>query len=326
MSRWMVVLIALLAHTAARAEDPLPSWNDGPVKQGLLDFVARVTTEGGPDFVPPGARIATFDNDGTLWCEHPVYVQAAFIADRVAKMVAADPSLAEKPGIKAVMDRDLKALSTLGEAGIAELVAMTHGGMTSEEFEDQVRQWLATAKHPKFGRTYTELTYAPMVELLGFLRAHGFKTFIVTGGGVDFVRVFAEQSYGIPPEQVVGSVIDQKYELKGDVPTIIREPKIRFVDDGPGKPVGIQSRIGRRPIAAFGNSDGDYEMLRWTTAGPGRRLGLIVHHTDAEREYAYDANSAVGRLKKALEEAGPRGWLVVDMRRDWKRIFDWEKE
>jgi hypothetical protein len=306
---------------SAGADDPLPSWDDGPARGAIVAFVEAVTTEGSPDFVPPGDRIAVFDNDGTLWCERPVYVQAAFIADRVAAMVEADPTLAERPGFRAVLDRDLKALADLGEAGIADLVAATHGGMTPDAFGAMAREWLATARHPRFDRPYTDLTYRPMVELLDFLRARGFSTFIVTGGGVEFVRAFAEPAYGIPPHQVVGSTIALRFELRDDVPTIVREPRIDFIDDGPGKPVGIQSRIGRRPILAVGNSDGDEEMLRWTTAGTGPRLGLIVHHSDAAREYAYDRESPVGRLHRALDEAPDRGWVVIDMKRDWRRIF-----
>lgn len=312
-----------IASASPRGEDdPLPSWNEGAVKGALLDFVRRVTTEGGPEFVPPAERIATFDNDGTLWCEQPLYVQALFCVDRVAAMVKADPALAEQPAVRAVLDRDLKALAKLGETGIADIVATTHAGMTPEVFDALVREWLATARHPRFGCRYDELTYLPMVELLAYLRGNGFKTFIVTGGGVEFVRAFAEEAYGIPPEQVVGSTIAMRYESAGEgAPRIVREPKITFVDDGPGKPLGIQSRIGRRPIAAFGNSDGDFEMLRYTTSGPGARLGLIVHHTDEAREYAYDRDSKVGRLAHALDEAPARGWLVADMKRDWNRVF-----
>ncbi|MEW4570669.1 HAD family hydrolase [Tautonia sp. JC769] len=318
----LALILCLVGPAApARADDPLPSWDDGPSRGAIVAFVEAVTTEGSPDFVTPGDRIAVFDNDGTLWCERPVYVQAAFIADRVAAMVEAEPALADRPGFKAVLDRDFEALAGLGEAGIAELVAATHGGMTPEEFEAMARDWLATARHPRFGRPYTELTYQPMVELLDFLRSHGFSTFIVTGGGVEFVRNFAEPAYGIPTQQVVGSTIALRFEEQGDEPTIVREPRISFIDDGPGKPVGIQSHIGRRPILAVGNSDGDYEMLRWTTAGPGPRLGLIVHHTDADREYAYDRDSHVGRLDRALDEAPDRGWVVIDMKRDWESIF-----
>lgn len=309
------------AITARRGDEPLPSWNEGEARSAILEFVRRVTTEGSPEFVPPEARITTFDNDGTLWCEHPVYVQAVFCADRARGMVKADPAMAEKPALRAVLDRDLPALAKLGEAGIADVVATTHGGMSSEEFDRLAREWLASARHPRFGCAYTDLTYRPMVELLDFLRANGFKTFIVTGGGVEFVRAFAESAYGIPPEQVVGSTIALRYELEGDEPRIVREPKITFIDDGPGKPLGIQSHIGRRPIAAFGNSDGDYEMLRYTTSGPGARLGLIVHHTDAEREYAYDRETKVGKLSRALDEAPQRGWIVADMKRDWKQVF-----
>jgi phosphoglycolate phosphatase-like HAD superfamily hydrolase len=320
-----VAAVAAAAGGADPADpaDPLPSWNDGATKRAILGFVRRATLAGSPGFVPPEERVATFDNDGTLWCERPLYVQAMFCADRVRAMVHADPALADRPGFRVVLDRDPKALAALGEAGIADLVAATHGGMTSEAFAAMARDWLATAQHPRFGRLYSELTYRPMVELLGYLRANGFKTCLVTGGGVEFVRAFAEQAYGIPPEAVIGSTIALKYELQGDTPRVVREPKVAFVDDGPGKPVGIQTHLGRRPVAAFGNSDGDYEMLRYATAGdgPDARFGLIVHHTDADREYAYDRDSPVGRLARALDEAPARGWIVADMKRDWKTVF-----
>jgi phosphoglycolate phosphatase-like HAD superfamily hydrolase len=301
--------------------DPLPSWNDVQAKQAIVAFVGRATTAGGPEFVPPAERIAVFDNDGTLWCEQPMYVQLAFALDRVKALAPQHPEWKEKEPFASVLKGDLKGVAVAGEKGLVEMLMATHAGMTSEEFEKIATDWLATAKHPKFKRPYTECIYQPMVELLAYLRANGFKTYIVSGGGIEFMRPFTEKAYGIPPEQVIGSSIKLKYELRGDKPVLVRLPEIDFIDDKAGKPAGIQKFLGRRPIAAFGNSDGDYEMLRWTTAGIGPRVGLIVHHTDGEREYAYDRESSVGRLKTALDEATPHGWLVVDMKRDWKVVF-----
>jgi phosphoglycolate phosphatase-like HAD superfamily hydrolase len=320
LSAWIICVWVGVA--GARAADPLPSWNDGATKQAIVGFVERVTKEGSPDFVPTAERIATFDNDGTLWCEWPTYVQAAFANYRVKQLAPQHPEWKEEEPFKSVLTGNLNWLGAPGAAKqLTELMMATHAGTTSDEFERIVKDWLATARHPKFNRPYTECVYQPMLELLAFLRANGFKTFVVSGGGVEFMRPWVEATYGIPPEQVVGSSIKLKYESRGDRPVLLRLPEVNFVDDGPGKPVGIQQHIGRRPLAAFGNSDGDYEMLRWTTSGPGRRFGLIVHHTDAEREAAYDRDSHVGRLVKALDEAADRGWTVVDMRRDWKTIF-----
>ena len=309
----------------ARAQtDPLLSWNDGASKQAIIDFVARVTQQGGRDFVPAAERIATFDNDGTLWVEHPMYTQLAFALDRVKAMAPTHPEWKDKQPFKAVLEGDMKTLAAAGEHGMAELVMATHAGMTTEEFQTIVADWITTARDPRFKRPYTELSYQPMIELLAYLRANGFKTFIVSGGGVEFMRPWTERVYGVPPEQVVGSSIKTKFQMRNGRPELFRLPEVNFVDDGPGKPVGINEYVGRRPIAAFGNSDGDLEMLQWTTMSGGVRLGLIVHHTDAEREYAYDRDTSFGRLDKALDVAATNHWIVVDMKNDWKRIFAFE--
>ncbi len=305
--------------------DPLPSWNDGKAKQSILDFVAKVTKEGAKEFVPVAERIAVFDNDGTLWSEQPMYAQLAFILDRVKVLADKHPEWKDKQPFKAVLDNDLKALAAAGEKALVELVAATHAGMTADEFDATVKDWIATARHPKYKRPYTACVYKPMVELLAYLRAKGFKTYIVSGGGIEFMRPWAETVYGIPPEQVVGSSIKTRYEERDGKPVIVRLPEVDFIDDKAGKPVGIQKFIGRRPVMAFGNSDGDYEMLRYATAGAGLRFGAIVHHTDADREYAYDRKSPFGRLDKALDEAPNRGWVVVDMKKDWQRVFEFQK-
>jgi phosphoserine phosphatase len=305
----------------AVADDPLPSWNPGPAKRAIIDFVARVTTEGGPDFVPVAERIAAFDNDGTLWCEQPMYVQVAFAVDRIQVLSADHPEWKVTQPFKAVLERDWKTIAAGPPRERLEVIAATHAGMTTEEFERIVADWLAKARHPRFNVLYTELVYSPMLELLKYLRASGFKTYIVSGGGVEFMRPWTERVYGIPPEQVVGSTIKVKYEVRDGRPVLVRLPEIEFIDDKSGKPAGIHRAIGRRPIAAFGNSDGDYEMLRYTTSGPGSRLGIIVHHTDAVREWAYDRGAPVGRLEKVLDEAPQYGWVVVDMKADWKVVF-----
>jgi phosphoglycolate phosphatase-like HAD superfamily hydrolase len=314
--------LALGSGQGALAQsDPLPSWNDGAAKRSITDFVARVTAQGGPDFVPADQRIATFDNDGTLWVEQPMYVQLAFVLDRVKALAPQNPTWATTQPFKAALDGDLQALAASGEKGLMELMAATHAGMTTEEFEKIVSDWLASARDPRFKRPYTELVYQPMLELLTYLRANGFKTFIVSGGGIEFMRPWAEKVYGIPPEQVVGSSIKTRFQMRDGRPELFRLPEINFIDDKAGKPVGINEHIGRRPIAAFGNSDGDLEMLQWTTGGGGARFGLIVHHTDAEREYAYDRQSHFGKLDKALDAAAINRWTVVDMKNDWKRVF-----
>jgi phosphoglycolate phosphatase-like HAD superfamily hydrolase len=301
--------------------DPLPSWNEGPTKQAISHFVARVTTPGGADFVPLAERIAVFDNDGTLWSEQPLYVEVAFTLDRVRELAPEHPEWKSKQPFKAVLAGDLKTALGGGTKALVELVTATHSGMTTEEFATIVLRWFATAKHPKYGRPYTECVYQPMLELLSYLRVNGFKTFIVSGGGIDFMRPITEKVYGIPPEQVVGSSGKLKYELRNGTPVIHREPEVSFIDDGPGKPVGIQNHIGRRPIAAFGNSDGDLQMLEWTAGGTGARFMLLVHHTDAEREALYDRESSIGKLDKALDTARTRGWTVLSMKDDWKTIF-----
>lgn len=313
---------ATLAPAAGpAAAEPLPSWNDGPTRQAIVRFVQDVTTEGGDRFVPQPERIAVFDNDGTLWSEQPTYVQLAFALDRVKALAPEHPDWATREPFASVLRGDLAAVAKSGERGIAELVLATHAGTTTDEFASVVERWLATARHPTLGRPYTELVYAPMLELLAYLRASGFTTFIVSGGGIDFVRPWSERVYGIPPEHVVGSSVLTRYEPRGGSPAIVRLPEIDFIDDKAGKPVGIHKFIGRRPIAAFGNSDGDFEMLEWTTSGPGPRLGVLVHHDDDKREAAYDRKSAVGRLERGIDEAPKRGWTVVSMKRDWKRVF-----
>ncbi|WDT75920.1 MAG: HAD family hydrolase [Candidatus Manganitrophus sp.] len=306
---------------AQEVRDPLPSWNEGAAKRAVIDFAHRVTKEGGADFVPFAERIAVFDNDGTLWSEQPVYVQFVFALDRIKALASEHPEWKEKQPFKAVLEGDTKALIAGGEPAIAQLVIATHAGMTTEEFKGIVKEWLAAAIHPRFKRLYTDLAYQPMRELLAYLQAHGFKTYIVSGGGVEFMRPWTEQVYGIPPEQVIGSSGKLKYEMRDGEPILFKLPEVDFVDDKAGKPAGIQKFIGRRPIFAAGNSDGDLEMLQWTAPGGGSRFGLIVHHTDAVREWAYDRKSPVGRLDAALDEAEKRGWTVVDMKRDWKTVF-----
>jgi len=304
--------------------DPLPSWNDTPTKQAIVEFVGRIT-KAGPDFVAPAERIATFDNDGTLWVEQPMYVQMDFALDRVKALAPLHPEWKYTEPFQSVLEGDMKTLIESGERGLVEMIMVTHAGMTTDEFSKIVTDWLAAARHPRFKRPYTELVYQPMLELLSYLRANGFKTFIVSGGGVEFMRPWTEKVYGIPPEQVIGSSIKTKFQMRDGSPTLFRLPDINFIDDKTGKPVGINEGIGRRPIAAFGNSDGDLEMLQWTTISGGVRLGAIVHHTDAEREYAYDKKSHFGRLDVALDAAAVNRWTVIDMKKDWKVIFPFEK-
>ncbi|MBK3801139.1 haloacid dehalogenase-like hydrolase [Azospirillum brasilense] len=323
----LVTYLALALVAPARAQtDPLPSWNEGATKTAVVDFVARVTREGGADFVPAEERIATFDNDGTLWSEQPMYFQAAFAMDRLKAMAADHPEWKDRPAFKAVLDGDPAALAALGEKGILQIIAATHSGMTVSTFDRTVRDWIRTAPHPRFDRPYNELVYQPMLELLTYLRANGFKTFIVSGGGVEFMRAWAPDSYGIPPEQIVGSSGKAEFRLDGDQASLVKLPEIEFIDDGAGKPVGINHVIGRRPVFAAGNSDGDLQMLQWTTLNSGPRFGMIVHHTDDAREWAYDRSSPVGRLDKALEEAPRYSWTVVDMKADWKVVFPFEKK
>jgi phosphoglycolate phosphatase-like HAD superfamily hydrolase len=324
VSRCCATLLLLCAVLiAARAQaDPLPSWNDSAAKSAIVDFVGRVSKEGGPDYVAPEERIATFDNDGCLWAEQPTYFQFAFALDRIKALAPLHPEWKDTQPFKAVLEGDTQALEASGHKGVLDIVAATHAGMTTAEFANIVDDWIKTAKHPRFKRPYSELVYQPMLELLAYLRTNGFKTFIVSGGGVEFMRPWVPRVYGIPPEQVVGSSGVVKFGKDADgKPILIKEAKVEFVDDGPGKPVGINRFIGRRPVFAFGNSDGDQQMLEWTAAGDGPRFMGLVHHTDAEREWAYDRTSHVGKLDKALDEATVRGWTVVDMKTDWNIVF-----
>ena len=306
---------------AAPAPDALASWNDGAAKQSVVEFVAEVSREGGPDYVAPPERIAVFDNDGTLWAEQPMYFQLVFAFDRVKALAPMHPEWKDTQPFKAVLENDLGTVLSGGEHALLELVMATHAGITTEEFAQAARDWLTTARHPKTGHPYTEMVYQPMLEFLAYLRANEFKTYIVSGGGIEFIRVFAEEIYGIPPEQVIGSSIKTRFELRDGAPALVRLPEINFLDDKAGKPVAINQHIGRRPLAAFGNSDGDLQMLQWTTASCGRCLAGLVRHTDEDREWAYDRVSSVGRLDEALDEAQAKGWTVVDMKSDWKRVF-----
>ena len=325
LGRWIPGLLALFCACALSAAEPLPSWNEGAAKARILAFVQAVTDKAGKEFVPPEERIATFDNDGTLWAEQPMYFQFLFAIDSVKVLAPKHPEWKDKAPFASLLKGDLKGAMAGGEKALLQIMAVTHSGVTTEEYEKVVKDWLRTARHPRFARPYTELAYQPMLELLAYLRANGFKTFIVSGGGVEFIRAFAEQVYGIPPEQVVGSSGKQKFEMREGKPVIVKLPAVDFIDDKEGKPLGIQKFIGRRPIAAFGNSDGDLQMLQWTAAGEGARFCLYVHHDDADREWAYDRKSRIGRLDKGLDEAEARGWTVVSMKNDWKRIFAFEK-
>jgi hypothetical protein len=315
------LVLVFAAFTTALAQDPLPSWNDTAPKQAIRAFVEKVTKEGSPDFVPPAERIATFDNDGTLWAEQPIYFQFLFALDRVKVLAPQHPEWKTKEPFASLLKGDVKAALAGGEPAIGQIVMTTHSGMTTDEFDKIVKDWIATAKNPKTGRLLLEMVYQPMIELLGYLRANGFKTFIVSGGGIEFMRPWTEKIYGIPPEQVVGSSGKTKFEMKDGKPILMKLPEINFIDDKTGKPVGIQQHIGRRPIAAFGNSDGDLQMLQWTAGGSSSRFCLFVHHTDAEREFAYDRKSQIGQLDKGLDEAAAKGWTVVSMKDDWKTIF-----
>jgi len=323
--------VLVLATSAFGQSDPLALWNDGKTKQAIIDFVQKVTTPGSPDFVPEEDRIATFDNDGTLWVEHPMYTQLAFALDRVRELAPQHPEWKTRQPFKAVLDNDMKTLAASGEKGLLELVMVSHAGMSTDEFETIVTDWFAKARHPRFKDPYTELTFQPMVQLLEYLRANGFKTYIVSGGGVEFMRPMTEKVYGVPPEQVVGSTIVTKYEMKDGKPVLMRLPKIDFIDDKAGKPVGINKFIGKRPIAAFGNSDGDRQMLEWTGAGDGARLMMLVLHDDAKREYAYGPanglpDSKFGTFTQSLmDEANKNGWVVISMKNDWKRIFSFSE-
>jgi hypothetical protein len=324
----IAVSFLFLASVAALAQDPLPSWNDGPTKSAIIDFVGKVTAKDGLTYVPPDDRIAVFDNDGTLWCEQPAYFQALFALDRVRALAKDHPEWRDQEPFKSILANDMAGLAAQGEKGLLEVVAATHSGMTVAEFQDVVRDWVQTAQHPRFKQPYNKCIYQPMVEVLAYLRDNGFKTFIVSGGGADFMRPWAPAAYGIPPEQIIGSNGKLKFAVEDGVPRLMKLPEVEFIDDGPGKPVGISRFIGRRPIIAFGNSDGDFEMLEYTTMKEPKdsysRLGLIVHHTDAVREYAYDYPSKVGQLKRGLEAAKEQGWVLIDMKSDWNKIFAFE--
>ena len=326
-STLILLAVTLAAHTPIQAQDPLPSWNDGKTKESIVEFVAKVTQPGSPDLVPPGERIATFDNDGTLWAEQPMYFQLLFALHRVGVLAPQHPEWKTKEPFASLLKGDVKGALAGGEPAIAQIVVVTHAGMTTAEFEKIVADWIATAKHPKFKRPYTECIYQPMVELLAYLRANGFKTFIVSGGGIEFMRPWTEKVYGVPPEQVVGSSIKTKYEMRDGKPVLMRLPEINFIDDKTGKPVGINQHIGRRPIAAFGNSDGDQQMLEYTQGGGGARLMMLVHHDDAVREFAYGAESKIGTFSDALmAEAKKSNWAVISMKDDWKKIFAFEEK
>jgi phosphoglycolate phosphatase-like HAD superfamily hydrolase len=322
----LLLLLALSVTQGLRAADPLPSWNDTSPKRAIMAFIRKVTTPGAPDFVPSAERIAVFDNDGCLWAEQPMYFQAIFIFDRIKQLAPQHPDWNTQEPFASVLKGDVKAALAGGEKALLEMAMATHAGMTAEEFEQIVRDWLAIAKHPTTKRPYTEMVYQPMLELLAYLRANGFKTFIVSGGGIEFMRPWTEKVYGIPPEQVVGSSIKTKFELRNGKPALVRLPEINFIDDKAGKPVGINQHIGRRPIAAFGNSDGDRQMLEWTAAGTGARLMMLVHHDDARREFEYGAESHIGTFSDSLmEEANKSGWTVISMKDDWKQVFAFEE-
>ena len=321
---FLALLLAACAPPPPQADsgsDPLPSWSDGDARQAIVSFVQSVTAPGTPSFVPESERIAVFDNDGTLWAEQPMYFQLLFALDRVKELAPQHPEWNDKEPFASLLKGDVKGALAGGEHAILEIIMGTHAGMTTTEFERIVKDWLATAKHPTTQRPYTEMVYQPMLELLAYLRDNGFKTFVVSGGGIEFMRPWTEKVYGIPPERVIGSSIKVKFELRDGEPVLVRLPELDFFDDKEGKPVAIHQQIGRRPIAAFGNSDGDLQMLQWTTAGPGPRFALYVHHTDAEREWAYDRNSSIGGLDKGLDEAKSKGWTVVDMKQDWKVVY-----
>ena len=317
----MLAAVGLLALAGAAQADPLASWKDGATKTRIVNFVEQAADPASKGYVPAADRVAVFDNDGTLWSEQPMYFQLAFVIDRVRELAPSHPEWKATQPFKAALEGDVKALAAGGEHALLELVMATHAGMSTEEFEAIVRAWLAKARHPKTGRPYTAMVYQPQLELLDYLRRNGFKVYIVSGGGIEFVRAFSEEVYGVPRENVVGSSIETRYEIVNGQPVLMRLPKIEFIDDKAGKPVGINQHIGRRPVLAFGNSDGDFEMLEWTTAGSGPRLGLLLHHDDGVREYAYDRKSAMGRLDRGLDEAAKRGWVLVSMKDDWRRVY-----
>ena len=319
--RLFACILAMAAAIGPAWAQDLPSWNEGPIKDAIIDFVTAATTEGGPGWVEPEDRIATFDNDGTLWTEHPVYFQFMFVSDRIRHLAPRHPEWQLQPPFKGILEGDTKAVAASGEHGVTELMAVTHAWMTAEAFEEIVSDWISTARHPRFDRPYDSLIYQPMVELMDYLRDNGFQTWIVSGGGADFMRPWADDAYGIPPQQIIGSQSAEDYQIIEGKPQFMRKPQVFFVDDGPGKPVGIHRHIGKRPVMAFGNSDGDYQMLEYTTSGDGPSLAMIVHHTDGEREYAYDRDTHIGRLDKAMTDAPAKGWHLIDMARDWSTIY-----
>jgi hypothetical protein len=322
LARLLLLLAAILASiNTAQAADALASWNDGPTKKAIVTFVGKVTDKDSPEYVPPADRIAVFDNDGNLWAEKPVYFQLLFAIDRVRALAPDHPEWQDEQPFKAAIEGDMNTLLASGKEGLLKLIAASHTGMSASEFRETVADWVETAGHPRFDKKYTDLVYKPMLELLDYLRSNGFTTYIVSGGGIEFLRTWSEPVYGIPPSQVIGSSIQTEYKVVDGKPTLVRLPKMNFINDKAGKPIGINQHIGKRPVFASGNSDGDFEMLEWVTSGDGARFGLILHHTDADREYAYDRESHVGRLDKALDQAADRGWTVIDMKNDWKEVF-----
>ena len=320
----LALLFALALPLLAQASEPLPSWNDGPAKNNIIAFVQAVTDQSSKDFVQPAERIAVFDNDGTLWSEQPMYFELLFALDEVKRNAPQHPEWQTTQPFKVVLENDHKALAAAGMDGIIKIFGATHTGMTTEAFDDYAKTWLSQARHPKTGKPYTEMIFQPMLEMLDYLRSQDFKTYIVSGGDTGFMRAFAEKVYGIPPEQVIGTTFVTAFQFKDGQASILRTPKLAHNDDGPGKPESIDAVIGKRPILAFGNSDGDLQMLQWTAAGPGKRFIGLVHHTDARREWAYDRKSDIGRLDKALDEANSRGWTVVDMATEWRRIYPYD--
>ncbi len=321
----LILVVGLGFASLSKAENNLPSWNEVPAKQAIIDFVNKTTQLNSPDYVPVTERIAVFDNDGTLWSEQPLYFQALFCFDRIKALAQQHPEWETQEPFASVLRSDTASAMTGADRSLLEMVIATHANMTTDEFHQIVSEWIAKAKHPKTGRLYTEMVYQPMLELLDYLRANGYKTYIVSGGGLEFMRPWVEKTYGIPPEQVIGSSIKTQFEMRNNKPVLVRLPELNFINDKAGKPIGINQHIGRRPIAAFGNSDGDLQMLQWTTAGNGPRFALYVHHTDAKREWAYDRQSHIGKLDQGLDEAQQKGWTIVDMKQDWKIIYPFEK-
>lgn len=321
LTLFALTLMILSSVTASQSQNPLPSWNDGPNKQAIIEFVTKTTDQNQASFIPPTRRIATFDNDGTLWSEQPLYFQAIYIFDRIRELAPERPELQQKEPYASVLNGDSKSALAGGKQALLEMLMGTHAAVTASEFSESVADWLASARHPDSGKPYTAMVYKPMLELLDYLRDNDFKVFIVSGGGIDFLRVFAEEVYGVPPEQVVGSSLKAKYEIRNGLPVIVKQAEVDFIDDKAGKPVGIHRYIGRRPILAVGNSDGDFEMLEWTSAGEGPSLAMIVHHDDAEREWAYDRESHIGRLVRGLDEGPQRGWKIISMKNDWNLIY-----